>query len=102
MNLQLANSDSDGQPADGWKNDEVTQTWDYNDMAPGGKVVGGNLWLQNNGSIPADWLKFTTKTTSDRTDLAKVMRITKLDYAGQSLLTGGAGDSFERLCSASS
>ena len=91
MNLQLANSGSDGQPAGGWKNDEVTQTWDYNDMAPGGKVVGGNLWLQNNGSIPADWLKFTTKTTSDKDALDKVMRITKLDYAGKSLLTGSAG-----------
>ncbi len=90
MDLKLANSNASGNPTGEWQ-DNVNQTWDYQNMVPGGDSVGSNLWLKNVGTTPADWLKFTAKTASDKSGLDKVMRITKLAYAGKNLLTGGAG-----------
>jgi predicted ribosomally synthesized peptide with SipW-like signal peptide len=92
MKLQLANSDANGNPAGGW-HDNVSQTWDYDEMVPDGDPVGTSLWLRNSGSTPADWLKITATTNPNDKDkdMDKHMRITQLAYAGESLLTGGAG-----------
>lgn len=90
MDLQLANSGGDGQPAGGW-HDDVTQTWDYQNMVPAGASVGSSLWLRNNGDTPADWLKFETETDPSPVTMNEVMRITKLAYAGKTLLENGAG-----------
>ncbi len=84
--LQLANVGGSS-----WEDDVVEQTWDYQNMIPGGDSMGDSLRLRNNGSTPADWLKFTASTAPSVDDMDKVMRITKLAYAEENLLTGGAG-----------
>jgi len=90
MDLKLANADADGNPTGGWL-DDVTQTWKYDNMVPVGEKYGDPLWLKNVGSTPADWLKFESVTNPDPVTMNEVMRITQLDYKGESLLTGGAG-----------
>jgi predicted ribosomally synthesized peptide with SipW-like signal peptide len=90
MDLQLANA-SDGP----WKQD-VKQTWNYSEMVPAGTPEGDSLYLRNNGSTPADWLKITATTdpSDDDGDMDKHMRITQLAYAGKTLLEDGAGHEF--------
>lgn len=90
MDLKLANADANGNPTGGWQ-DDVTQTWDYENMVPGGEKYGDPLWLKNVGSTPADWLKFESVTNPVPVTMNEVMRITELSYAGEGLLTGGAG-----------
>lgn len=92
MNLKLSNGN-------GWE-ESVTTTWDYDSMTPGGDSVGTNLRLQNQGNTSANYLKISASTTPEDggTNMDKHMRITKLAYAGESLLEGGAGadlDSYE-------
>jgi len=69
----------------------VSQTWDYEDMSPGGDKFGDLLYLRNGGSVAADYLMFESETDSSDGNLSNVMRITKLEYNGKSLLEGGAG-----------
>jgi len=71
--------------------DDVTQTWNVQNMVPGGTSYESTLYMKNNGSVNADYLKFTLKNTPNPAGMDKVMRITKLEYAGKNLLTGGAG-----------
>jgi len=89
MDLQLYGYKLNGNGDKAWR-DNVGQTWDYEDMVPGGDPVGDYLWLRNNGSTPADWLKFDSVTNPSPGTMNEVMRITKLSYAGKSLLTDGA------------
>ena len=86
LNLKLSNSPTSGYT------DNVLNTWNVNDMAPGGTPYESTLYIKNVGSVNADWLKFAV-TNYNPPDLSmdKRMRITKLEYAGKSLLTGGAG-----------
>ncbi len=85
LNLQLSNTGTGG-----WK-DIVTQTWNVSKMAPGGTPYVSTLYMRNKGSVDADYLKFTLKNTPSPPGMDKRMRITQLDYKGESLLTGGAG-----------
>src|SRR6056297_1202844 len=93
MNLKLANMP--GEPYGGQWHDEVKQTWDYEDMTPGGETFGDSLRVSNQGSTPADWLKFDTTVESSNSDgdlpMSNVLRITEFSYAGESLLEDGAG-----------
>jgi len=84
LNLRLSNNGSN------WS-DNVTQTWNVSKMAPGGTPYVSTLYMKNNGSVNADYLKFTLVNTPSPAGMDKVMRITELSYAGKSLLTGGAG-----------
>ncbi len=86
LNLRLSNDGTSGS----W-DDNVTQTWDVQNMTPGGTPYVSTLYMKNNGSVNADYLKFTLKNTPTPGGMDKKMRITQLDYAGKSLLTGGAG-----------
>jgi len=85
LNLRLSNNGSS------W-GDNVSNTWDVDKMVPGGTPYESTLYMKNTGSVNADWLKFAV-TNYNPSGLAmdKVMRVTKLEYAGKSLLTGGAG-----------
>jgi len=85
LNLRLSNNGSS------W-GDNVSNTWDVDKMVPGGTSYESTLYMKNTGSVDADWLKFAV-TNYNPSGLAmdKVMRVTKLEYAGKSLLTGGAG-----------
>ena len=70
----------------------VYNTWNVDKMAPGGTPYESTLYIKNVGSVNADWLKFAVKNYNPSgLAMDKVMRITKLEYAGKSLLTGGAG-----------
>ncbi|MFH1990535.1 MAG: hypothetical protein ABIJ19_01635 [Patescibacteria group bacterium] len=84
LNLGLANSDAN-------YTDNVSNTWNVQNMAPGGTPYESSLYMKNFGSINADYLKFTLVNTPIPAGMDKVMRITKLEYAGKNLLTGGAG-----------
>jgi len=84
LNLRLSN---DGTT---WA-DNVTNTWNVSSMAPGGAPYVSSLYMKNNASIGADYLKFTLKNTPSPAGMDKVMRITELSYAGKNLLIGGAG-----------
>jgi len=84
LNLRLSNNGTD------WS-DNVTQTWNVQNMTPGGTPYVSTLYMKNNGSVNADYLKLTLKNYPDPAGMDKRMRITQLDYAGESLLTGGAG-----------
>ena len=84
LNLRLSNNGSS------W-GDNVSQTWSIDKMAPGGTPYESSLYMKNVGSVNTDYLKFTLKNTPDPAGMDRVMRITKLEYAGKNLLTGGAG-----------
>ena len=83
LNLRLSNNGSN------W-GDDVTNTWDVSSMAPGDTPYVSSLYMKNNASINADYLKFTLKNNPNPAGMDKVMRITELSYAGKNLLTGGA------------
>ena len=87
LNLRLSNNGSS------W-GDNVSQTWSIDKMAPGGTPYESSLYMKNVGSVNTDYLKFTLKNTPDPAGMDRVMRITKLEYAGKNLLTGGAGADF--------
>ncbi len=84
LNLRLSNDGSS------W-GDNVSNTWNVDKMTPGGTPYVSTLYMKNTGSVNADYLKFTLKNYPDPAGMDGVMRITKLEYAGKSLLTGGAG-----------
>jgi len=84
LNLRLSNNGTS------WS-DSVTNTWNVSSMTPGGTPYVSTLYMKNAGSVDADYLKFTLKTTPNPSGMDKVMRITELKYKGESLLTGGAG-----------
>jgi len=86
LNLRLSNTGTSGS----WS-DNVSQTWSIDKMTPGGTPYVSTLYMKNNGSVNADYLKFALKNYPDPVGMDRVMRITQLDYAGESLLTGGAG-----------
>jgi len=86
LNLRLSNDGTSGT----W-GDNVSQTWSVDKMVPGGTPYVSTLYMKNNGSVNADYLKFTLETTPSPAGMDKVMRITELKYKGESLLTGGAG-----------
>ena len=85
LNLRLSNSPTSGY------GDDVSNTWSVDKMVPGGTPYVSTLYMKNTGSVDADYLKFTLKNTPDPAGMDGVMRITELSYAGESLLTGGAG-----------
>ena len=84
MNLGLS------KQADGSYGDSVGGTWNIGNMAPGGDPYVSTLYMKNTGSIDADYLKFVARNTTTK-GIDKQVRITELKYAGNSLLTGGAG-----------
>jgi len=84
LNLRLSNDGSS------W-GDNVSNTWNVSKMAPGGTPYESTLYMKNIGSVNADYLKFTLKNYPNPAGMDRVMRITKLEYAGKNLLTGGAG-----------
>lgn len=71
--------------------DSVSQTWDITNLSPGGDSYEDSLYLRNEGSITPDWLKFATQTHATPGSMDNVLRVTKLDYAGENLLEDGAG-----------
>ena len=75
---------------------DVNQTWNVDKMAPGGTPYESTLYLKNVGSVNADYLKFTLVNNPNPAGMDGVMRITKLEYAGKNLLTGGAGTDLNR------
>jgi len=75
-----------------WWTDEGTSTnWNIDKMTPGGTPYISTLYMRNKGSVNADYLKFTLANTPVPAGMDKRMRITELSYAGENLLTGGAG-----------
>lgn len=84
LNLRLSNSPTSGY------GDNVSNTWSVDEMVPGGTPYVSTLYMKNIGSVNADYLKFAL-VNSGTANMDKVMRITELSYAGESLLTGGAG-----------
>ncbi|MDZ7611785.1 MAG: hypothetical protein U5L10_03395 [Candidatus Moranbacteria bacterium] len=90
MDLKLWGKKANGSGDEEWRG-EVGQTWDYENMSPGGNPDGGVLKLKNAGTTKADWLKLATTTDPQPAIMDETMRITKLDYAGKNLLEGGAG-----------
>lgn len=93
MDLQLKGCNEGGTNCDVWR-DAVYQTWDYENMIPGGDSVGDPLFMRNNGNTPADWLKIDTTTTPGVAGMDKAMRITELSYNDETLLVNGAGHEF--------
>jgi len=86
LSLKLSNSST------GDYRDNVWNTWNVDDMTPGGTPYESTLYIKNTGSVNTDWLKFAvTNHNPSGLSMDKRMRITKLEYAGKSLLTGGAG-----------
>ena len=85
MDLKLSNDNNN-------YGDDVTETWNVSNMVPGGTPYVSTLYMKNTGSVDADYLKFVTKDTNmSPSTMDYQVRITKLEYAGKSLLTGGAG-----------
>ncbi len=93
MELQLKGCNVNAENCDAWR-DVVYQTWDYENMIPGGDPVGDSLFMRNNGNTPADWLKIDTTTAPGVPGMDKSMRITELSYNEKTLLTEGAGHEF--------
>jgi len=90
VDLKLWGDQQNGAGGVNWW-DNVKQTWDTENMSPGGKVLSATLPMKNFGTINSDHMDFAIANTSSEAGMDKFMRITKLTYDGKSLLEGGAG-----------
>lgn len=76
--------------SDGWLNSH-TNTPGYNDLSPGGDEANLSARLQNDGTADAAGIGLSVNHTTNENNIAKQMRVTQLDWKGESLLEGGAG-----------
>jgi hypothetical protein len=90
MSLALTTSDNGSNP-EGQK----SGVWNFSGMMPGGDEKGASLWLRNTGDGPGESLDigvdFPGGSNNEQNQLARQMRVTELNYDGESLLEGGAG-----------
>jgi len=73
----------------------LSNAWDVANLEPGGPAVTNSLFMVNQGLTDTDYMTFDVTVTSDTSGASSVMsdqlRFTELTWAGESLLSGGAG-----------
>lgn len=89
LNLELSDDDSTYAAS-------VSDVWELSGMAPGDDVVSGSVWMRNVGDVDTDQMDFGVSITSQSPNTPPIVaanqfRVTELTYAGESLLSGGAG-----------
>lgn len=89
LNLAIAQTDSNGNPTNGW-NPSQNASWNFSSMAPGGTPSVSSVWLKNIGSIDGSHIGISA-TSTGTASFDKQVRITSLTLGGSNLLQGGAG-----------
>jgi hypothetical protein len=75
--------------------DTVSGVWTLANMAPGGPSITGEVWMKNIGTVDTDLMHFDVNAVTESVaGMADQLRITELEYGGESLLSGGAGADF--------